>query len=94
MNSPETRLNGDKRQFWYMKKFLLMLGAVALMTACKNDDSSNADSINYEEGYKYLTSLNVSDAKMIYQKTAKGITRAETGEAYYKLDLSGNEIKL
>ena len=45
-----------------------MLGAVAFMTACKDDGSGNGGSINYEEGYKYLTSLNVSDAKMIYQK--------------------------
>lgn len=77
-----------------MKKFLLMLGAVAFMTACKNDSPGNSGSVNFEEGYKYLTSLNVSDAKMIYQKTATGRTRAKTGDAYYKLDLSGNEIKL
>lgn len=31
---------------------------------------------------------------MIYQKTATGRTRAKIGDAYYKLDLSGNEIKL
>ena len=77
-----------------MKKFLLMLGAVAFMTACKNDSPGNSGSVNFEEGYKYLTSLNVSDAKMIYQKTATGRTRAKIGDAYYKLDLSGNEIKL
>ena len=71
-----------------------MLGAVAFMTACKNDSPGNSGPINYEDGYKYLTSLNVSDAKMIYQKTATGRTRAETGDTYYKLDLSGNEIKL
>lgn len=71
-----------------------MLGAVAFMTACKNDSPGNSGSVNFEEGYKYLTSLNVSDAKMIYLKTATGRTRAKTGDAYYKLDLSGNEIKL
>ena len=71
-----------------------MLGAVAFMTACKNDSPGNSGPVNYEDGYKYLTSLNVSDAKMIYQKTATGRTRAETGDTYYKLDLSGNEIKL
>ena len=71
-----------------------MLGAVAFMTACKNDSPGNSGSVNFEEGYKYLTSLNVSDAKMIYQKTATGRTRTKTGDAYYKLDLSGNEIKL
>lgn len=71
-----------------------MLGAVAFMTACKNDSPGNSGSVNFKEGYKYLTSLNVSDAKMIYQKTATGRTRAKTGDAYYKLDLSGNEIKL
>lgn len=84
----------ERNKYWYMKKFLLMLGAVAFMTACKDDGSGNGGSINYEEGYKYLTSLNVSDAKMIYRKTATGRTRAETGDTYYKVDLSGNEIKL
>ena len=84
----------ERNKYWYMKNFLLMLGAVAFMTACKNDSPGNSGPVNYEEGYKYLTSLNVSDAKMIYQKTATGRTRAETGDTYYKLDLSGNEIKL
>ena len=53
-----------------MKKFLLMLGAVALFTACSDDGGSGNGNINYEEGYKYLTNLNVSDAKMIYQKSS------------------------
>lgn len=44
-----------------------MLGAVALFTACSDDGGSGSGNINYEEGYKYLTNLNVSDAKMIYQ---------------------------
>lgn len=74
-----------------MKKFLLMLGAVALFTAC-GDDSGSGAPINYEEGYKYLTNLNVSDAKMIYQKSSS--TRATGDDSYYKLDLSGNEVKL
>lgn len=77
-----------------MKNFLLMLGAVAFMTACKNDSPGNSGPVNYEDGYKYLTSLNVSDAKMIYQKTATGRTRANGDDSYYKLDLSGNEVKL
>lgn len=71
-----------------------MLGVVAFMTACKNDGPGNTRPINYDEGYKYLTSLNVSDAKMIYQKTATEKTRAKSEDTYYKLDLSGNEIKL
>lgn len=76
-----------------MKKFLLMLGAVALFTACGDDSGSGSGaSINYEEGYKYLTNLNVSDAKMIYQKSSA--TRATGDDSYYKLDLSGNEVKL
>lgn len=74
-----------------MKKFLLVLGAVALFTAC-GDDSGSGTPINYEEGYKYLTNLNVSDAKMIYQKSS--LTRATGDDSYYKLDLSGNEVKL
>ena len=75
-----------------MKKFLLMLGAVALFTACSDDGGSGIGNINYEEGYKYLTNLNVSDAKMIYQKSSA--TRATGDDSYYKLDLSGNEVKL
>ena len=47
-----------------------MLGAVALFTACSDDGGSGSGNINYEEGYKYLTNLNVSDAKMIYQKSS------------------------
>ena len=75
-----------------MKKILLMLGAVALFTACSDDSGSGSGNINYEEGYKYLTNLNVSDAKMIYQKSSS--TRALGDDSYYKLDLSGNEVKL
>lgn len=76
-----------------MKKFLFVLGAVALFTACGDDSGSGSGaSINYEEGYKYLTKLNVSDAKMIYQKSSA--TRAAGDNSYYKLDLSGNEVKL
>lgn len=80
-----------------MKKFLLMLGAVALLTACsKNEEGpggGSGGSINYEEGYKYLTSLNVSDAKMIYQKSST--TRAAGDEdGYYKIDFDGEESKL
>ena len=75
-----------------MKKILLMLSAVALFTACSDDGGSGSGNINYEEGYKYLTSLNVSDAKMIYQKSSS--TRAIGDDSYYKLDLSGNEVKL
>ena len=83
-----------------MKKFLLMLGAVALMTACSEDEGvgSGGGSINYEEGYKYLSSLNVSDAKMIYQKTSgasvKSRALGDEDGTYYKLDLNGNESKL
>lgn len=69
-----------------------MLGAVALFTACSDDGGSGNGNINYEEGYKYLTNLNVSDAKMIYQKSSA--TRAIGDDSYYKLDLSGNEVKL
>lgn len=69
-----------------------MLGAVALFTACSDDGGSGSGNINYEEGYKYLTNLNVSDAKMIYQKSSA--TRATGDDSYYKLDLSGNEVKL
>lgn len=82
-----------------MKKFLLMLGAAVLMTACSDDgDGSGPGSINHEEGYKYLSSLNVSDAKMIYQKTSgasmKSRAAGDEDGTYYKLDLNGNESKL
>lgn len=80
-----------------MKKFLLMLGAVALFTACSENEEGpgggSGSSINYEEGYKYLTSLNVSDAKMIYQKSST--TRAAgDDDGYYKIDFDGEESKL
>ncbi len=71
-----------------MKRFLLMLGAAALMTACSEDNEGtggNGD-IDYEEGYRYLSSLNVSDAKFIYQKGEEG--------DYFKLDVNGNESRL
>lgn len=76
-----------------------MLGAVALMTACSDDGGgSGSGSIDYEEGYKYLSSLNVSDAKMIYQKTSSaGMKSRAAGDedgTYYKLDLNGEESKL
>lgn len=73
-----------------------MLGAVALMTACSKGGSGiSGGQVNYEEGYKFLKSLNVSDAKMIYQKSSGTRTRAYEGDGdYYKLDLSGREVKL
>lgn len=84
-----------------MKKFLLMLGALALMTACSDEETgggSGSGSINYEEGYKYLSSLNVSDAKMIYQKTSgasvKSHVAGDEDGTYYKIDLNGKESKL
>ncbi|MCD8318542.1 MAG: hypothetical protein LUC45_06790 [Paraprevotella sp.] len=81
-----------------MKKFLFMLGAEALMTACSDDGGSSGSGPNYEEGYKYLSSLNVSDAKMIYQKTSdasmKSRAAGDEDGTYYKLDLNGNESKL
>ena len=73
-----------------------MLGAVALMTACSNEDGNGTSggSVNFEEGYKYLKSLNVSDAKMIYQKSSDARTRAEGNDTYYKIDFNGEESKL
>lgn len=80
-----------------MRKFLLVVSAVALFAACSDNggsDGASGGNINYEEGYKYLASLNVSDAKMIYQKSSTAGTRAEGDDTYYKLDLSGREVKL
>ena len=73
------------------------------MTACSDEETgggsgSGNGQINYEEGYKYLSSLNVSNAKMIYQKTSgtsvKSRAAGDEDGTYYKLDLNGNESKL
>ena len=56
MNSSDLRLR-EKRHSGNYEEFLLMLGAVALFTACSDDGGSGSGNINYEEGYKYLTNL-------------------------------------
>lgn len=72
----------------------LLAGALLLFTACGSDDGpgKNHGPINFEEGFKYLKSLNVSDARMIYRR--ESASRAAEGEGYWKIDLSGNETKL
>lgn len=91
INSSDLRLR-EKRHSGNYEEIFINVRWVALFTACSDDGGSGSGNINYEEGYKYLTNLNVSDAKMIYQKSSA--TRATGDDSYYKLDLSGNEVKL
>lgn len=54
-----------------MTNYLILLaGAMLLFTACGSDDGpgKNSGPIDFEEGFKYLKSLNVSDARMIYRR--------------------------
>ncbi len=60
----------------------------------KDDGGSYDTEIDYEKGYDYLSSLNVSDAKMIYKKDAAKTRSGESDGGYWKLDLNGNESKL
>ncbi len=70
-----------------------MLGLAAMVVACENGGESGG-SIDYEKGYKYLSSLNVSDAKMLYKKDATTMRSGDSDDSYWKLDLNGNESKL
>lgn len=77
-----------------MNYLKLLAGAMLLFTACGSDDGpgKNHGPINFEEGFKYLKNLNVSDARMIYRR--QSASRAGSGEGYWKIDLSGNETRL
>lgn len=78
-----------------MKKFLLMLGAVALMTAC-SDDGGGYQEFDHNEIYKHLSSVNIRDAKMIYTKEGVN-TRSVGSETFggiWKIDHNGIESKL
>lgn len=77
-----------------MNYFKLLTAAVVLFTACGSDDDSGqkAGRPNFDEGFKYLNSLNVSNARMIYRR--QSTSRAGEGEGYWKIDVSGNETKL
>lgn len=77
-----------------MNYFKLLTAAVVLLTACGSDDGSGKDAgrPNFDEGFKYLKSLNVSDARMIYRR--QSTSRAGEGEGYWKIDLSGSETRL
>ena len=76
-----------------MKKNLLLLVIMALFAACSND---NDVEFNPEEGYKFLKSLNVSDAQTIYKKgpSTRAIDVTDSLNRYYKIDVSGKEIEL
>lgn len=73
-----------------MNRLYLVLSAAALFAACGKEGGEN---FNVEAaGGRDLASLNVSNAKMIYQKTVS--TKAAGESAYWKVDLSGNESML
>lgn len=74
-------------------KFLVC--TTLFLSACSNSDDSgkNPGLRDLEEGFKYLKSLNVHDARMIYRRGMS--ERSASGEGgYWKIDLSGNESKL
>lgn len=72
----------------------LLAAAMLLFTACGSDDGPGKDAgrPNFNEGFKYLKSLNVSDARMIYRR--ESASRSADGAGYWKIDFSGNETKL
>ena len=75
-----------------MKKNFLLLVIMVLFSACGSDNNTK----NLEEGYKFLSSLNVSDAKVIYKKipSSRAISETDSLNTFYKIDMSGNEVKL
>ncbi|MFI3259922.1 MAG: hypothetical protein R3Y16_07490, partial [Rikenellaceae bacterium] len=78
-----------------MKKLFLMLGVATMVVACENGgESGGSPTVDYEKGFEYLASLNVSDAKMLYKKDATSMRSGDSDDSYWKLDLNGNESKL
>lgn len=78
-----------------MKISTIFACAAVFLAACGNENDSGKKSPprDLEEGFKFLKSLNVGDARMIYRRETP--TRAEGGEGgYWKIDLSGNETRL
>ena len=68
------------------KTFLIGLLFVFLLSCDKNSQTDSNSK---------LTSLNIGDATLIYQKTSTSETRSSSGDGeYYKLDKQGNEVKL
>lgn len=73
-----------------MKRLFLMLSAAALFAAC--DKGEGETFTNEGVGDRDLASINVSDARMIYQKTAS--TKAAEECDYWKVDATGKESML
>lgn len=71
-----------------MQKLLTLLIVTTLFSACKKEYNDVNDC------YKYLSSLNISDAKTIYQKNGPSNTKSRSSVTTWKLDLNGNEVKL
>lgn len=64
------------------------------MTSCSSDEPTpDADKLTQQVASS-LGSLNISDAKMIYQKEANDGTRATAETGFYKIDVNGNQVKL
>lgn len=64
------------------------------MISCSSDEPTPDAGQLTQQVINSLGSLNISDAKMIYQKEANDGSRASDETGFYKLDVSGNEVKL
>lgn len=78
------------------KNYLFILGLFLSGVILSSCEKSGYVEFDKEEIYKHLSSVNVSDAKMIYTKEGAN-TRAGSGDAFggvWKIDRNGNEAKL
>ena len=64
------------------------------MTSCSKEEPLPDVGQLTQQVISSLGSLNISDAKMIYQKEVNDSTRASVETGFYKLDVNGNEVKL
>lgn len=72
-----------------MKKTLLIGLLFMFLLSCDKNNQSESKSKSK------LTTLNIGDATLIYQKTPISETRSSSGDSeYFKLDKQGNETKL
>lgn len=71
-----------------MRKLIFILITICVFSACEKETADINDC------YKYLSSLNINDAKSIYQKNSNSSTKRLNSISTWKLDLNGNEVKL
>ncbi len=71
------------------KKLFLLVAAMFILQACSVDvDECISREVNYEEGYKYLSTIDIGDAEMIYSKFT------EDEYDYFKLNSTNEESKI